>query len=802
MDVTPGARIPAEDEDRAVSPNFITDIVERDLREGRVARIVTRFPPEPNGYLHIGHAKAICLDFGVAQDYGGVTYLRFDDTNPVAEDPEFVAAIEHDVRWLGFQWHEVRHASDYFDQLYGYAVRLIERGLAYVDSLGEDEIRAYRGTVTEPGRPSPYRDRSVAENLEVFARMRDGAFGPGSHVLRAKIDLASPNMKMRDPILYRIVDAPHHRTGTSWPIYPLYDFAHPLSDAIEGVTHSLCTLEFENNREIYDWLVDHLVDGVRPRQYEFARLAPDYMVMSKRKLLKLVHGGHVSGWDDPRMPTLSAFRRRGVTPEAIREFTNRVGVAKANSRTDPALLDHSIRDDLNTRAPRVMAVLDPLEIELDGVAEGAVETIDAPYWPHDVPNEGSRRVPLTHRIVIERADFEETPPAGFKRLAPGRSVRLRHGPVVRCDEVVKDDRGAVTKLRCHVHPDSTGANPEDVKVWATLHWVSADLGLPMEARLYDRLFLVPNPDAGGDDFLRHLNPDAMRVTHGLVEPSVIDDDPDTRYQFERLGYFWRDPVEGRGDRLVFDRIVALKDTWGRKSEAKRRAPAGETKERTKGTTHATEEAPGTGSAATPGPGAGQAREQARAVAPTPKRDPAVVARSEELARLGVADDDATQLATRPELAAFYHATIAAGADPRTAATWIVNEVPRDALGADDEAGKASRMTPASLASLLRLLDDDVITARVAKELVGELVERGGDPAEMVRRRGLEQLVDEGAVRGVVDEVLASHPDELAAYRGGKSGLRGFFVGQVMRRTQGRAEPKLVNRLVGDALDED
>ncbi len=798
VDASTHARIPAPGEDRAVTPNFITDIVERDLREGRVNHVVTRFPPEPNGYLHIGHAKAICLDFGVAKDYGGITFLRFDDTNPVVEDPEFVAAIEHDIRWLGFRWHEVRHASDYFDRLYGYAVRLIERGLAYVDSLDEEEIRTYRGTVTEPGRPSPYRERSVAENLELFGRMRDGAFGPGSHVLRAKIDLASPNMKMRDPILYRIVDAPHHRTGTSWPIYPLYDFAHPLSDAIEGVTHSLCTLEFENNREIYDWLVDHLIDGVKPRQYEFARLSPDYTVMSKRKLSKLVHGGHVTGWDDPRMPTLSAFRRRGVTPDAIREFTNRVGVAKANSRTDLALLDHSIRDDLNARAPRVMAVLDPLEIELDGVEEGRVEWIDAPYWPHDVPNEGSRRVPLTKRIVIERADFEEDPPAGYRRLAPGRSVRLRHGPVVRCDDVVKDEHGVVTKLRCHVHPGSVGANPEGEKVWATVHWVSAELGLPMEARLYDRLFLVPNPDAGGDDFVRHLNPDALRVVHGLVEPSVSEDDPDTRYQFERLGYFWRDPVDGRGNRLVFNRIVALKDAWGRKTEAKARAEAG-------APTGAPSGAPtGAATGATTGAPTPAEPQRKRAAGGTPVEttalDPAAQARADALVTLGVAADDAAQLSTRAELSAFYDATVAEGAAPRAAATWIVNEVARDLRGAQSDAEDTMRLTPAALASLLQLVDDGVITARVGKDVLAALVANGGDPTEIVRQRGLEQLGDETAVRDAVEAVLAAHPDELAAYRGGKSGLRGFFVGQVMRRTGGRADPRLVQRLVSEALE--
>ena len=798
MNAHPNARIPAPDADRAVTPNFITDIVERDLREGRVRHVVTRFPPEPNGYLHIGHAKAICLDFGVAQDYGGITFLRFDDTNPVAENPEFVAAIEHDVRWLGFRWHEVRHASDYFDQLYGFAVRLIEAGLAYVDSLSEEEIRVYRGSVTEPGRPSPYRGRSVAENLELFGRMRGGEFEPGEHVLRAKIDLASPNMKMRDPILYRIVDAPHHRTGTAWPIYPMYDFAHPLSDAIEGVTHSLCTLEFENNREIYDWLVDHLIDGVKPHQYEFARLALDYTVVSKRKLLRLVHGGHVSGWDDPRMPTLSALRRRGVTPEAIRDFANRVGVARANSRTDLALLDHSIRDDLNARAPRVMAVLEPLEVVLDGIDDGDVHWLDAPYWPHDVPNEGSRRVPLTRRIVIERSDFERTPPKGFKRLAPGRSVRLRHGPVVRCDEVIEDEHGVVTALRCHVFPDSIGATPEGEKVWATLHWVSAERGLALEARLYERLFQVPNPDAGEEDFLTHLNPDALRVLHGLVEPSVADDDPDTRYQFERLGYFWRDPVDGRGERLVFDRIVPLKDGWSRKSAGGPQPGAAASSEAP------TKAGPAAASAAVtpPHPGADARRTDAERARPGTGATltDAERARANALGRLGIAEDDAVQLATRAELGRLYDDSVAAGAAPRTAATWIVNEVARALRQGGEGAEGPSRPTPTALAALLRLVDDGAITARVGKEILAELVANGGDPAAMVRDRGLEQVADEDALRREVDATLRAHPAEVDAYRGGKSGLRGFFVGQVMRRTQGRADPQLVQRLVAEALD--
>ena len=773
------ARIPA-DADRRVAPNFITEIIDRDLREGYVDRVVTRFPPEPNGYLHIGHAKAICLDFGVAQDYGGITYLRYDDTNPVTEDPEYVEAIERDVRWLGFEWEEVRHASDYFGQLYDFAVRLIERGEAYVDASSEEEIRAMRGTVTEPGTPSPYRDRSVEENLDLFARMRDGEFGPGEMVLRAKIDMSHPNMKMRDPILYRIVDAEHYRTGAEWPIYPMYDFAHPLSDAIEGITHSLCTLEFENNRAVYDWLVERLIDGPRPHQYEFARLQLDYTVVSKRKLIRLVREGVVNGWDDPRMPTISALRRKGVTPEAIREFANRVGVARANSRTDLALFDSAVRDDLNAKAPRVMAVLEPLKVTLTNVAADELIEIDAPYWPPDVPRDGSRTVPLTREIVIERSDFAEEPPKGFKRLAPGRAVRLRHGYVIRCDEVVKDAAGTVVELRCHAFRDSLGSNPEGVKVWAALHWVSARAGLPFTARLYEPLFTVPDPDGAGGDLLDHVNEDALRELEGLVEPSVQHDPEDTRYQFERLGYFWRDPVDGRGRgdeagaRLVFNRIVGLKDTRARRvtdAEPARDAKA-------------------------PGRAAGADARDAAAEAFDPKRlAPEERAAYERyVAELGLQEADAALLATRPPLARFFEESVAAGAAVASAANWVVNEVARELQGEG-----AGGLTPAALAELTELVDAGTITLRVAKELFPELLQ-GADPRRLVAERGLERLDDEAAVRQAVGEAVAAHPDEVAAYRGGKQGLKGFFVGQVMRATGGRADPALVQRLVGEALD--
>ncbi|MBX3140639.1 MAG: glutamine--tRNA ligase/YqeY domain fusion protein [Trueperaceae bacterium] len=802
---------PAVAAGRSVAPNFVTDIIDRDIASGAVQRVVTRFPPEPNGYLHIGHAKAICLDFGVASDYGGITYLRFDDTNPVTEDPEYVEAIQRDVRWLGFEWHDVRHASDYFAQLHEYALRLIEAGDAYVDSLTEDQIREYRGSVTEPGRPSPFRDRSISENVELFARMRAGEFGPGEHVLRAKIDMAAANMKMRDPILYRIVDATHYRTGNEWAVYPMYDFAHPLSDAIEGVTHSLCTLEFENNRDIYDWLVERLVDGQQPHQYEFARLVLDYTVVSKRKLIRLVREGVVNGWDDPRMPTISALRRKGVRPEAIREFTNRIGVAKANSRTDLALLDSSVRDDLNAVAPRVMAVLEPLKLVLTNLPEGTRTELDAPYWPPDVPGTGSRKLQLTREVYIERSDFAEEPSKGFKRLAPGRAVRLRHGYVVRLDEVVKDAAGEVVELRAHAFTDSLGTNPPDVKVWAALHWVSASDGVPMTARLFERLFTVPDPDGAEGDFLDHVNPDALREVRGYVEPSVLCDAPDTRYQFERVGYFWRDPVDDRGrDGLVFNRIVPLKDARS-KQAADRAADA--VADRVAG--RAPHKAPGRATGGASEREAGRPTTRAEATTPAPEAtrarpaktafDPAALSPAQReryvtlAAEHGLGEHDAAVLAQNDALYDFFARATAAGAAPRSAATWVVQDVARLLKDGGAAAQGAQRLTPEGLAELTGLVDAGTVTVRVAKELFAELVETGASPAALVAARGLERVTDDGAVLAVIEGVLTEHPAELAAYRGGKAGLAGFFIGQVMRATAGKADPEVVKRLVAEAL---
>jgi glutaminyl-tRNA synthetase len=552
------------------APNFIRALIEDDLRSGRFGgRVVTRFPPEPNGYLHIGHAKAICLNFGLAAQYGGPCHLRFDDTNPSKESVEYVESIKADVRWLGFDWGEhLYFASDYFEQLYRFAVQLIEEGKAYVDDLSADEIRGYRGTLTEPGRESPYRDRSVEENLDLFARMRAGEFEDGARVLRAKIDMASSNLNMRDPTLYRIRrGVPHHRTGAEWCVYPMYDFAHPLSDSIERVTHSICTLEFKDHRPLYDWVLDAL--GVfHPQQIEFARLSLSYTVMSKRKLLELVEEGHVSGWDDSRMPTIAGLRRRGYTPEAIRDFCERIGVAKNDALIDVAHLDHCVRDDLNRRAPRVMAVLRPLRLVIENYPEGQVEELDAVNNPED-PGMGTRKAPFSRVLWIERDDFRETPPPKYFRLAPGAEVRLRYAYLVRCVGVVKDEAtGAVVEVRCTYDPLSRGGDaPDRRRVKGTIHWVSAAHALPAEVRLYDRLFTQPDP-AGAEDWRASLNPVSLEVLTGCrVEPSLGTAGPGSRYQFERLGYFCVDPVDSAAGTLVFNRTVPLRDSWAKLQQA-------------------------------------------------------------------------------------------------------------------------------------------------------------------------------------------------------------------------------------------
>lgn len=548
----------AQQQEQQPGLDFVRQVITDDLAAGRTQQVVTRFPPEPNGYLHIGHVKAICLNFGIAEEFGGLCNLRFDDTNPDAEEQEYVDGIANDVKWLGFQWNgEPRYASSYFDQLYAWAIQLIEQGDAYVDLQTPEEIKLNRGSFVEPGKNSPQRDATVEENLERFEKMRTGEYAEGEAVLRAKIDMNSPNVHMRDPILYRILHSAHHQTGDKWKIYPMYDYAHPLSDAIEGITHSLCTLEFQDHRPFYDWVVEKVKSPSVPRQYESSRLNVDYTITSKRKLRKLVEGGYVNGWDDPRMPTVVGMRRRGFTPEGLRDFCKRVGVSKVDgSIVDVAMLEYCIRQSLENTAARGMAVLNPLKVTLTNLPAD----MDLTHSRHPNVDMGERIIPLTSEIYIDHKDFEEEPPKGFKRLIPGGEVRLRHAYVIKCDEVIKDANGEVVELKCSIDPETLGKNPEGRKVKGVVHWVSATKGIPAEVRIYDRLFTESDPETG-DDFLANLNPESLKVVQAVIEPALAEAKPEDRFQFEREGYFVADQYDHTSDKPVFNRILDLKDSF-------------------------------------------------------------------------------------------------------------------------------------------------------------------------------------------------------------------------------------------------
>ncbi|MGQ9694677.1 MAG: glutamine--tRNA ligase/YqeY domain fusion protein [Thermodesulfobacteriota bacterium] len=552
-------------EENLPGKDFIRIIIDEDLKKNKYdGRVATRFPPEPNGYLHIGHAKSICLNFGIAAEYGGTCNLRLDDTDPSGESEEYVEAIIRDVRWLGFDGQDrLFFASDYYEQLYQYAVQLIKKGKAYVCSLSPEEIKEYRGTLTEPGKESPYRQRTIEENLDLFARMRAGEFPDGAHVLRAKIDMSSPNMVMRDPVLYRIKREPHYRTGHKWVIYPMYDFAHCLSDSIEHITHSLCTLEFENNRALYDWILDELQVEWHPQQIEFARLNLSYTILSKRRLIELVAKGYVAGWDDPRLPTIAGLRRRGYTPQAIRNFCERIGVAKNDSLVDIGLLEHCVRDDLNGKAWRAMAVLQPLKLIIDNYPQNQVEELVCPNHPQK-PEMGTRKVPFSGELYIERDDFLEKPPRKYYRLAPGKEVRLRYAYIIKCKDFVKDEQsGEIKEVHCTYDPETKDGPPKDGhKVEGIIHWVSAAQAVPAEIRLYDRLFLIPDP-SGAEDFIKYLNPQSLVILKGLAEPGLANAKPGTHYQFERLGYFCVDPVDSAPGKPIFNRTVTLKDSWAK-----------------------------------------------------------------------------------------------------------------------------------------------------------------------------------------------------------------------------------------------
>jgi glutaminyl-tRNA synthetase len=784
---------------RKESLDFLREIVLRDTENGRYSgRVVTRFPPEPNGYLHIGHAKSICLNFGIAQEFGGVCHLRFDDTNPETEDPEYVQSIMNDVRWLGFDWQDkLFFASDYFEQFYQFAVQLVKDGRAYVDSLNEEEIRQYRGTITEPGRPSPYRNRSVAENLDLLARMRAGEFPDGAHVLRAKGDLAAPNMKLRDPLLYRIRHASHYRTGDAWCIYPMYDYAHPLEDAIEKVTHSICTLEFENNRAIYDWLLDSLFAEPRPHQYEFARLNLDYTVMSKRKLLQLVEEKYVSGWDDPRMPTLAGLRRRGYTPEGIRLFAARIGVDKTNSRVQIGVLENAIRDDLNARAPRVMAVLRPLKVTITNYPTGQEEWLEAPYWPRDIAKEGVRQVPLTRTLYIEQTDFSEEPPPGWTRLRPGGEVRLRNAYFIRCDEVVKDATGAVVELRCSYDPDSLGktAGAERKKSTA-IQWVAAQYAVTAEVRLYDRLLTVPDPDAEdeGRSFKDYLNPRSVEVLKGaLVEPSLAEKPAGERFQFVRHGYFVTDLVDSQPHALVFNRIVDLPDAFNKALEQPANGAGAEGVKTAKGNKG--------------NRGKGESNEAAAAPHATGSiSDERTRARSSNMVLAQRYDYYVDVLSLTPELADvltgdeavvhFFDAALAVYNNPKGIANWIANEVLRELKGRPLDQLPFGAV---QLAELVKLQDQGTITTAGAKSVFAALLAEGGTPAEIVRRLGLDQTLPADELQRVVDGVLAALPAKVAEYKAGKTSLLGMFTGQVIKATGGKANPQAVQEILKDRL---
>jgi len=750
--------------------DFIRDIIDADLAAGRHTKVATRFPPEPNGYLHIGHAKSICLNFGIAQDYQGICNLRYDDTNPTKEDVEYVESIEHDVRWLGWQPTEVLFSADYFPKMYELAERLVREDKAYVDDLSDEQIKDYRGTLSEPGRPSPFRGRSIEENLELLRKMKGGELPDGACVLRAKIDLASANMKMRDPLLYRIRHAHHHRTGDRWCIYPMYDWAHPIEDAIEQITHSICTLEFENNRELYDWVIEHTGPWpVTPHQYEFARLQLEYTVMSKRKLLTLVQGKHVTGWDDPRMPTIAAMRRRGYSPEALRAFADLIGVAKANSFVDIGKLEYCVRDDLNKTAPRVLGVLRPVEVELVGAD---VTRLGAPYFPPDIGKPGAREVALGTRIYIERDDYEDDPPAGYNRLAPGRTVRLRYGPCITATDVVeRDANGRATKLRATVHPETLGGkNPADGrKVFGVIHWVDVATSITAEVRIYDRLFRAAHPEEGGGDFLEQLDRDSLKVLpNARLEASLANAQVGSRWQFERVGYFIVDP-DSKPDALVVNRIITLRDD--KRVEV---APVIEKKLNAKAATRPKSKSPA------------EYRTEAR------KRELELATIYSDAIAGGLTEEHADLLTGELPTARLFRDASYATNQPELVAKWIINELPR-ALGTKELAD--SGLAPAQFAELIAMLHAGTITPGVGKTVLAQLVATGRTARELAADIAATPATDLGAA---IDAVIAANPDKAAQYKAGKTGLLGFFVGQVMKQAPG-ADAGAVNQAVRTRL---
>ena len=763
-----------ESKDAPAAPSdFIRDMIRADVGAGKHGgKVVTRFPPEPNGWLHIGHAKAICIDFGVAREFGGRCHLRMDDTNPTAEDISYVEAIQRDVKWLGFDWAEhMYYASDYYERFYELGEKLITKGRAYVCDLSDEDFsKHYRGTITEAGKESPYRARTAEENLDLFRRMRKGEFKDGEKVLRAKIDMTSPYMKMRDPPLVRIKHAHHYRTGDTWCIYPLYDFAHCLSDSFEGITHSLCTTEFESARELYDWVIRATEVPHVPRQTEFARLNLTYTVMSKRRLLQLVEGKLVHGWDDPRMPTLAGLRRRGYTPEAIREFCAKIGVAKNLSTVDMALLEHTVREDLDVRSPRVMAVLKPLKVLIESYPEGSVEEFDAPYWPRGTtPPAGAkanaRKLPFSRVVYIERDDFMENPPKGYYRLAPGKRVRLRHAYIVTCTAVVKDEKGEIVEIVC-THDSATrgGTAPSGERVEGTIHWVSAAHAKDVEVRLYDRL--ISTESAADDDWLASLNPTSLTVTRAKAEPSLSEVTAGERFQFERLGFFYVDPDSKTGA-PVFNRTVALKDGWQKVAQAAPEAPK-----------------------------SAKPKEVS-----APKAPSAPIELSPEQKALadahGLSADEARVLSQEAALRALFDAALTFDATKKKAvAGMLVNDV----LG-EMRSRKVDTVTfdARALLELVSLVGDATISTKQGKDVLGEMFSTGKSAKAIVETKGLKQIANASALEPLVEQVLSENADAAARYKAGNANVFGALVGMVLKKSKGQANPKMVTDLLKQKL---
>ena len=744
--------------------DFLRTIVEEDLKSNKYNEIHTRFPPEPNGFPHIGHAKSICINFGIAKDYHGKCNLRMDDTNPTKEDPVYVEALKDAVTWLGFKWNDdVCYTSDYFDELYEYAIKLIKLGKAYVDSTSEEQMRELRGTVKSAGKRSQFASRSIEENLELFEKMKNGQFEDGTHVLRAKIDMGASNMKLRDPLLYRIRNVSHYKAGDKWHIYPMYDFAHCLSDYIEGVTHSICTLEFENNRDIYNWVLETLeLNTPRPYQHEFARLGINYTVMSKRKLLELVELKKVSGWDDPRLPTIAGYKRRGYTPESIINFCDSIGIAKANSTVDVAQLEFCIRDDLNKKVPRVMCVLNPIKVEIENY-EGS-EDIEASYYPHDVPKEGRRKIPFSKEIYINADDFQQNPSKGYFRLTPNQDVRLRHAYIISCKEIIKDENGNIIKIIATYNPNSkSGSDTSGIKVKSAIQWVSAKEAKEVELRIYDRLFKNELPDG-----IEDLNENSLKIIkNALIEPAVINDKIDVRFQFEREGYFYCDPIDYTDKNPVFNKIVGLKDSWNKKQKQTNNTPRVKVnKVQVAGTATAMNE-----------------KEQALYDKYTKE--------------LKLKNEVANTLARDEKLSSFYEKTLEELNSPIALANIVSNDVAKQLK---DKNIDDLKFDAKQIAQLIKMVNDELISSKIAKQVFEEMVKSGDNPQSIVEQKGLIQITNPEIIEPIINEVIKNNPDNVEKYKAGNNKLLGFFVGQVLKNTGGKANPKIVNELVEKKLN--